>query len=63
MSADRDHLAARRLIYENVAKGYMEIVGEDENGEPLFRLTEAGHQRVEGLIGESAVAGEEPNDD
>lgn len=30
--------------------GYMEIVGVDEDGEMVFRLTEAGKARAENMI-------------
>lgn len=42
-------LELRRALYENVAVGMMEIVGERE-GEPLFRLTDAGRKFVYDLI-------------
>lgn len=36
----------RRAMYEAVAKGWMEVVGE-KDGKPIFALTEAGIQAVE----------------
>lgn len=39
----------RTAAYEAVAFGDAEIVGE-EDGEPVFRLTEAGHRRAEAII-------------
>lgn len=39
-----------RLLFENVALGYMEIVGVGEDGELVFRLTPAGEGRAARLI-------------
>jgi hypothetical protein len=42
----------RAALMRNVERGYLEIVGHDEAGEPQFRLTEAGRARVESILGE-----------
>ena len=39
----------RRALYDNVADGKMEVVGE-KDGEPLFKLTEAGNEYVTEII-------------
>lgn len=37
----------RTAMYENVAKGYARIVGETEDGQPIFEMTEEGKRHVE----------------
>ena len=39
----------RTAAYEAVAHGEAEIVGE-HNGEPIFELTETGHERARAII-------------
>jgi hypothetical protein len=39
------------LVLENLDKGYVEYVNVDQDGEPQFRVTPAGQDRVARLIG------------
>ena len=39
----------RREMYESVAKGDIEIVGE-RDGEPVFAVTKEGEERVEAML-------------
>ena len=41
--------ALQRMMYENVALGYAEVVGESD-GDPVFRLTEKGEQHIRGQM-------------
>lgn len=46
----------RRAAYEAVMSGDAEIVGEDDDGELIFKLTELGRQRAEAII-DAAIRG------
>lgn len=37
----------RTAMYENVAKGHARIVGETEDGQPIFEMTDEGKRHVE----------------
>lgn len=49
MLSDDDALIIRTAAYEAVAMGEAEIVGE-EDGEPVFKLTDVGRIRAEQII-------------
>lgn len=49
---DADMAAMEEALRQNVAKGYMEVTGWDENGITLYRLTEAGHAHMNELFKE-----------
>lgn len=37
-------------IDDNVRHGFIEKVGHDENGTPMYRMTETGKRRVENML-------------
>ncbi len=47
----------RRAIYENVNDGKIEIVGVNEDGEHILRLTDEGKARAEAVIDRYIDAG------
>ena len=44
--SEPENAAMQRVLYECVAKSWMEVVG-DRDGEPVFSLTEEGRRHVE----------------
>lgn len=46
---ERDLAHIERALYENVARGFMVVTGEDDDGNPTFALTEAGKRHVEAM--------------
>lgn len=42
--------AFSEAMWENVRLGYFEVVGTDDTGDPLFRVTEKGIARVREMI-------------
>ncbi len=50
-----DKAAMERALSQNVEDGTVEMVGLDENGEFLFKLTEAGERRVRELAAERGL--------
>jgi hypothetical protein len=45
-----DPLDVEAGIETNLALGYMEHVGYDADGTPLYRVTEAGAQHIESML-------------
>lgn len=56
-SRDEDLLAVDALIAENIALGFMEVTGVDQDGGVTYRLTAAGERRVRDLLNEEADRG------
>jgi hypothetical protein len=42
-------VALKQALAENVRKGHIEIIGENEDG-PIYRMTEAGKRYVEEVL-------------
>jgi DNA-binding PadR family transcriptional regulator len=53
--------ATEDSIRKLVADGMVEIVGKDEHGHDVYRLTATGKQRAEELIGHIIALGEFDN--
>lgn len=46
---DPDRAAVEAHLLEGVRRGYLQVVGVDDNGETLYRLTDAGRAYVEAM--------------